>query len=785
MHKPYAGALPISATGPPTIRTNHHVDGPDPGPPKQMCSNCDELDLAAMLCDETNEESLGRLSGYNDPECPFCDLISKSIRLAWGVGWDSAKLCSTTSSPPHLFIQSRSPLSVKERGRTEHPQPRLLLAIDQKPPSFQLNRAPLREIDRVKGRFIIAEIESLPDDSTHSAPNGVHFHFLPRREVGDRINIPLVKRWLEECKEHMHSKKATGQKGNGLFQRKRPFRLIDVIDECLVQKAERCDYVALSYVWGRIPTILFPGERAEEIPILLTIRENVDDLGVPNSLSESRQASPRGGRIPRTVRDAMELTRKIGMRHLWVDTLCIIQDDQEDKSHLIGCMDDVYDNATVTVIAAAGGDADAGLRGITRRTGCLIEPTKIIDTSDGTPLNLSICLPSLCEEVRRSTWNTRSWTFQEQCLSQRCLYFTAEETFFNCSEVQWREGYDYGEERRGDYDVQVRTGPPWWSMKLRRDMDPTPYHYMGDLTNKLNIQDYQRAVQDYSRTNLTFPHDVLNAFGGIFNRFNRSGDNSGLSIRQTQGIPAHFLFQAMLWFPSDHSQKRLCNPTQPGGSTERFSTWSWASWVGPIEFVFADSLWLSRNISQAPIKRVPIYVPITCWYYEGSNGRFWTRDIWMAACETRNDMPRHISDELSRTKSYLGDRIGIDVDLLLDQSQSEVPEGLSCGELRFFGPYLPSREFRLSVAPGKRIGPLEVSVHRGEFRFDGEVEEVDELVAVVAANTITKPPDAQSILLGLSTRDGISTRVGIGFIYYSRDPSSLKPQWQYKFFKVR
>ncbi|KAH8806112.1 heterokaryon incompatibility protein-domain-containing protein [Xylogone sp. PMI_703] len=735
-----------------------------------------------MVRDERNERSMGCLVDYNDPDCPFCSLISKSISLAWGDGWNSARLCSTATPLPQLFILSRSPLSVKQNGRTDHPQPRLLVAIDQKPPSFQRNRAALREIDRVENRFIIAEIETLPDDSSPSTLK--EEYFVPRRRVGNHIDIQLVKRWLEECKKHQHSKKAMGRKDSNLFQLEHPFRLIDVIDECLVQKAERCDYVALSYVWGRIPTILAPGEDAEKIPILLTLQQNVEALSVPKSLSQSRQASRESGRIPRTVCDAMELTRQIGMRYLWVDTVCIVQDSQEDKARLIGCMDDVYDNATVTFVAASGIDADAGLSGISPRTGHLIEPAKIISASDGKALNLSLSLPSLCDEVRRATWNTRGWTFQEQCLSQRCLYFTAEEAFFNCTEVQWREGYDYGEEKRKNVDVQVRTGPPWWSMKLRRDLDPTPYHYLGGASRGLDIQSYQTAVQDYSRKNLTFSGDILNAFEGIFNRFKRSGEASELSIRQTQGIPTHFLYQALLWFPSDDSKKRMSNYGQPGGLAEEFSTWSWASWSGPIEFVFADSLWLSRNISQAPIKRVPIYVPITCWYYGDSSRKFWSRDTWKAASEAQNDTTGHVSDDLSRTKRYLGDRIGINVGLL-DQSLEKVPPNLSCGELGFFGPYLPSSEFRISAATGEHVGSLEVSVHRGEFRFDDEVEKVDELVAVVAADTITKPPDTQSILLGLVTQDGISRRVGIGFIYYSKDPSAPKPGWQYRFFKVR
>jgi hypothetical protein len=531
------------------------------GQPKQLCEVCCKLDLENMLCEETKEEPMGALSKYAHLDCPFCNLISKAVCLAWGAGWSSAKLCSATSIPPELFMQSRSPLTVKELGHTEHPQPRLLLAVDQKPPSFQQSRAIVREIDQVNNRFIIAEIESLPEASMPSGTYEVP-RFLSRCEVGDHISVPLVKRWLQDCKNHQHSKKARSQKHNGLFQCEDGFRLIDVVDEHLVQRTERCDYVALSYVWGKTST-------------LLALKENIKRLSELKGLSSSQVASIGTARIPHTVRDAMEFTRMIGIRHLWVDTLCIVQDDDGDKARLIQRMDDVYDNAMVTIIAAAGNDADAGLMGISPRNGLPIEPTQVVDILDGTALSLAICPPSLCEEVRKVTWNTRGWTYQEQCLSQRCLYFTADEVFFNCSEVQWREGYALQDVENEDCEVKVRTGPPWWGRKLRKDPDPTPYHYLGDLARGLEIGDYQMVVQDYSRKNLSFPQDILNAFKGIFNRFNSSEDASELTISQTQGIPVRFLFQALLWFPSDDSQKRSCSATQSGGSTEQFSTWSW------------------------------------------------------------------------------------------------------------------------------------------------------------------------------------------------------------------
>lgn len=149
-------------------------------------------------------------------------------------------------------------------------------------------------------------------------------------------------------------------------------------------------------------------------------------------------------------------------------------------------------------------------------------------------------------------------------------------------------------------------------------------------------------------------------------------------------------------------------------------------------------------------------------------------------------MVGHVSEELTRTKTYLNERIGINIDILLSQSLLKAPTTLLCGELGFFGAYLPTEEVRILRIKGERFSILEISAnYRGEFRFDGDFEEVDEFVIVVAADTISEPPKTQSILLGLVTRNNISMRVGIGFVYYPKKPNILKPRWQYKFFRLR
>lgn len=180
-----------------------------------------------------------------------------------------------------------------------------------------------------------------------------------------------------------------------------------------------------------------------------------------------------------------------------------------------------------------------------------------------------------------------------------------------------------------------------------------------------------------------------------------------------------------------------------------------------------------------------MYVPIICWHYGDTSQRSWSHNTWTAAEKPVKGMAKGESLQFSKAKDYLKHRIGIDIDLILDQSLSKVPPSLRCGELGFLGAYLPTNEFCLSDTKGQRVGSLQVSAHHGEFRFDSHVKRVDELVSIVASDTLTKPAITQSTLLGLITRNGVSRRVGIGYIYCSKEPSAAKPKWQYRFFKVQ
>lgn len=228
----------------------------------------------------------------------------------------------------------------------------------------------------------------------------------------------------------------------------------------------------------------------------------------------------------------MQFVRNLGLRFLWVDALCIVQDDESEKQRLVHGMNFVYENALFTIVAAAGQDADEGLPGYQPRDTSFYDKRFKITTNDGV-LDIAPTLPTLVEQVRRSCWDTRGWTYQEQCLSKRCIYFTPQEVFFVCKEVKWRECYSLERLRDGDF---ARFGPPFWT-NFEADPDSSPYLCLTDSKKAgLSFKEYKRAVETYSRRNLTFSEDILNAFSGIFNKF-----CPGQDVVVTQGLPAQLL----------------------------------------------------------------------------------------------------------------------------------------------------------------------------------------------------------------------------------------------------
>lgn len=197
------------------------------------------------------------------------------------------------------------------------------------------------------------------------------------------VDIGKLQSWISAC-EKWHSD-ICGVDEKTQYNMS-SIRFIDVIDNCLVEKNEKCTYIALSYLWGRCSTFQ-------------TLKENVA------SLEEKGGLLAFTDRIPLTIRDAILLTRQLGERYLWVDALCIVQDDERNKMEAITNMDTVYHHALLTVIAGGGSDANAGLPGVRPRTRTFAQAIVQVQRD----LRLTAVGEGV-ELLEKSTYSTRAWT---------------------------------------------------------------------------------------------------------------------------------------------------------------------------------------------------------------------------------------------------------------------------------------------------------------------------------------------------------------------------------------
>jgi hypothetical protein len=109
--------------------------------------------------------------------------------------------------------------------------------------------------------------------------------------------------------------------------------------------------------------------------------------------------------IPLTIRDAISLTQKLGKQYLWVDSLCLVQDDPEDLIGGIQRMDTIYEQSILTIVAAHGSDAMAGLPGVRQNSRSVSQIS--VDVS---PTTKMVMYDETGNSPKDSKYATRAWT---------------------------------------------------------------------------------------------------------------------------------------------------------------------------------------------------------------------------------------------------------------------------------------------------------------------------------------------------------------------------------------
>lgn len=137
------------------------------------------------------------------------------------------------------------------------------------------------------------------------------------------------------------------------------------------------------------------------------------------------------------------MTRALGLRYLWIDSLCIHQDSAEDWAAEDSQMDKIYKCAWVTLAATSASSSEDGFLNYLLQdrifTMCL--PSYSSDHSDLTNPN-ACCIHARYmkqgnssrfePDVDNTVWNSRGWTLQERHLSRRTIHFSKSQIFWEC-----------------------------------------------------------------------------------------------------------------------------------------------------------------------------------------------------------------------------------------------------------------------------------------------------------------------------------------------------------------
>ncbi|KAK3902971.1 heterokaryon incompatibility protein-domain-containing protein [Staphylotrichum tortipilum] len=364
-------------------------------------------------------------------------------------------------------------------------------------------------------------------------------------EVPDVVDVGLVKGWIETCRER-HGDVCENPSWFGKVEPAPGLRVIDVVGKRIVPAAPGCRYFALSYVWGQtgLPRMA------------MALRANMGSLGEEGGLARLA--------LPRTIRDAIDLTERLGERYLWVDALCIVQDDMEDLQRQASAMDSVFSGAALTIAAAAGDDADAGLSGLTpgsrRNTCCKIRVTE----------ELSLLASVEQEQQESSTWARRGWTFQEELLSRRILYFTRDLVLWRCDHDTWGEQTILEpEEPVGSFLASVpRLGP------------------YAQTKNRFALEKFDTYAFDYSVRDLSYGSDILPAFQGFMRRY-----EAVTGERLHWGLPCRIgdIGSALMWrlvqLESGGERQDLRKVLLDDGTVIHmlYPSWSWMGWNSAVD----------------------------------------------------------------------------------------------------------------------------------------------------------------------------------------------------------
>ncbi|KAK0701316.1 heterokaryon incompatibility protein-domain-containing protein, partial [Lasiosphaeris hirsuta] len=303
-----------------------------------------------------------------------------------------------------------------------------------------------------------------------------------------------------------------------------PTRLIDLGEGCFRVENLTVSALRLKLSKSRVKLVTTPPE-ARGRYLTLSHRWGDDEHFklTQSCLSSFHRDGIAFSTIPKTFQDAIVAARLLRHRYLWVDALCIVQDDPDDWAHESARMAAVYHNASCTISAHTARNSNDGFldASLDPPPTLVLRSPRYFFNPRRTITHLTL-LGSFTNQVAGSFLSQRGWVFQERVLSQRLLHFVQHHTFF--------------EDHAGVVADDVGSA------------NLPPLHRLED--NKWSVTDsfhgfvyWCRLIQKYSRCCLTYEKDRLPAIAGLAQSFSEMNDTGAYMF----GLWERSLHMGFLW----------------------------------------------------------------------------------------------------------------------------------------------------------------------------------------------------------------------------------------------